>query len=119
MDNRTKNPSHLKRPWKREKLIAYHIEKAARYEKTWKKQKSEVSQELHKNLSLMHRDYAQEAAMMANILEQMPSWKEFYDEVCRRAEQKMLRTGKLEGMHYAALKEYHDELLAKERANAH
>jgi hypothetical protein len=29
--------------------------------------------------------------------------REFYDEVCRVAEQKMLDTGKLEGSHYAAM----------------
>lgn len=33
------------------------------------------------------------------------SYKAFYDEVCRRAEDKMLKSGKLEGMHYAAMQE--------------
>lgn len=31
--------------------------------------------------------------------------KDLYDEVCRRAEDKMLKTGKLEGAHYNALKQ--------------
>lgn len=31
--------------------------------------------------------------------------KDLYDEVCRKAEDKMLKTGKLEGAHYNALKQ--------------
>lgn len=29
----------------------------------------------------------------------------FYDEVCRRAEENMLKSGKLEGMHFMAMKQ--------------
>jgi hypothetical protein len=35
---------------------------------------------------------------------------EFYNEVCKRAENKMLKTGKLEGAHYASMKELIDEM---------
>lgn len=31
--------------------------------------------------------------------------KEFYDLVCQRAEEKMIKTGKLEGAHFASMKE--------------
>lgn len=36
--------------------------------------------------------------------------REIFDEIERRAEANMMRTGKLEGMHYAALKEVRQEL---------
>ena len=36
--------------------------------------------------------------------------KFFYNEVCRRAEQKMLTSHKLEGMHYAAMQEVMKDL---------
>lgn len=36
--------------------------------------------------------------------------REVFDEIERRAEANMLRTGKLEGMHYAALKDIRREL---------
>ena len=35
---------------------------------------------------------------------------EFYNDVCKRAENKMLKTGKLEGAHYASMKEIVDEI---------
>lgn len=38
-------------------------------------------------------------------------WKEFYEEVCRRAESNMLKTGKLEGAHFAAMKQVKEEWL--------
>lgn len=36
--------------------------------------------------------------------------REIFDEIERRAEANMLKTGKLEGMHYAALKDVRREL---------
>ena len=38
--------------------------------------------------------------------------REIFDEIERRAEANMLKTGKLEGMHYAALKDVRRELSA-------
>jgi hypothetical protein len=38
---------------------------------------------------------------------------EFYNEVCKRAEDKMLKTGKLEGAHFASMKEIIDELTTR------
>lgn len=35
--------------------------------------------------------------------------QDFYDEVCKRAEAKMIATGKLEGSHYAAMREVLEE----------
>lgn len=35
--------------------------------------------------------------------------KEFYAEACKRAERKMLKTGKLEGAHFASMKEMMEE----------
>jgi hypothetical protein len=43
--------------------------------------------------------------------------REIFDEIERRAESNMMRTHKLEGMHYAALKDVRKELGA-ERSNA-
>lgn len=40
--------------------------------------------------------------------------QQFYDEVCRRAEQNMQKTGRLEGAHYAAMQSVLKEW--KERA---
>ncbi len=37
----------------------------------------------------------------------------FFHEVCRRAEEKMMITSKLEGSHYAAMREVVDEVLGK------
>jgi hypothetical protein len=42
--------------------------------------------------------------------------REIFDEIERRAEANMMRTHKLEGMHYAALKDVRKELGA-ERSN--
>lgn len=41
-----------------------------------------------------------------------PSIDEFVREVERRAENNMMKTGKLEGAHYAAMKQYQAELSA-------
>lgn len=46
-----------------------------------------------------------------------PTWEEFFDEVCRRAESKMLQSGKLEGMHYASMREYRNEILQRRVSN--
>ena len=43
--------------------------------------------------------------------------REIFDEIERRAEANMMRTHKLEGMHYAALKDVRKELGA-ERSNS-
>lgn len=40
----------------------------------------------------------------------LPEIEEFVREVERRAEQKMLLTGKLEGAHYAAMKQLLEEI---------
>ena len=47
--------------------------------------------------------------------------QDYYNEVCRRAESNMLKTGRLEGAHYAAMQQVLEERRAKlvvEKPNA-
>jgi hypothetical protein len=73
----------------------------------------ELLPNLNQPLLEKHREIAEQIDNLL-IAAQDSAWKEaikaFYAEVCRRAENKMLETHKLEGAHYASMREIMQEL---------